>query len=423
MKQKDSVALMMLNRPDFVIFWLGCAKVGISCSLINTNSTGKTLIHACNVSLEHITTKKLVIVDDELRGHISNDINDIESLGINVLYWKDIYSDIKTFPTNRVNKQLRNEIRERDPLMFVFTSGTTGLPKASKISHSRFIVAGLPYAILAELNDKDRVYNCLPLYHSASGMLGVGAVIRSGACMILRKKFSARNFASDCVKYKCTSIQYIGELCRYLLTAPENLIDESKLQIKTAFGNGIRPDVWRKFQERYHIQHIVEFYASTEGNLGLFNCCDRVGALGYVPRIADFIYPISIIKTDENDKTIPYRNAEGHCVVCQTNEVGLLVASINNDRVDRRFDGYTDSEATKKKILRNVFTNGDVFFNTGDLLYRDSLGFFYWSDRTGDTYRWYSISFLDSPNFIYLINSIIGKGKMSHVVRFQRFSV
>lgn len=150
----------------------------------------------------------------------------------------------------------------------------------------------------------------------------------------------------------------------------------------------MRPEVWPIFQKRFRVQRILEFYASTEGNLALFNSCDHEGALGFIPRFADILYPVSILRVDEHDKTIPYRDANGRCQVCKPNEVGLLVASINNKRIDRRFDGYTDSAATSKKILYDVFKSGDVYFNTGDLLYRDSVGYFFWSDRTGDTFRW-----------------------------------
>lgn len=218
-------------------------------------------------------------------------------------------------------------------------------------------------------------------------MLGVGGALSTGACMILRKKFSARQFSSDCVKYKCNSAQYIGELCRYLINAPPSA-DDAKLRLDYAFGNGLRPDVWTKFQKRYNVKHIVEFYASTEGNFALFNATDHVGALGFVPRIVDFLYPVKIVKMDPERNDMPYRNAQGLCEFAKPDEVGLLIGVIDNKRVDRRFDGYTDSAATDKKVIRNAFKEGDCFFNSGDLVRRDIYGWFYWSDRTGDTFRW-----------------------------------
>lgn len=386
LKQKDTVALMMLNRPEFVTFWLGCSKIGVACSLINTNSSGKTLLHASSLSLKE-TQLKFLIVDNDLKEQISGDIKDIEAAGISVIYWEDVLKILKNCSTKRPPRSLRSNITEREALMLIFTSGTTGLPKASKITQSRFIIGSLPYSQMAKLTPRDRIYNAMPLYHSAAGMLGVGTSIRTGAAMVLRKKFSARSFASDCVKFNCTSMQYIGELCRYLLASPPSS-DENKLNLRTAFGNGIRPDVWVAFQTRFHIKRVIEFYSSTEGNLGLFNPCDKVGALGYVPRWADFIYPVTLVRADPDDQSIPYRNAKGRCVRCKPDEVGLLIGPIDNKRVDRRFDGYTDSEATKKKVLRGVFSENDSYFNTGDLLHRDKAGFYFWSDRVGDTFRW-----------------------------------
>jgi acyl-CoA synthetase (AMP-forming)/AMP-acid ligase II len=236
--QKDKVAMMMLNRPEFVIFWLGCAKVGVTCSLINTNSTGKTFQHAVNLSIEN-SNSKIVVIDGELKDQVANEVKELESVGVKVFYWNNdfVAKMIKTQSPKRPSIDYRSKVTERDPLMLIFTSGTTGLPKASNISHSRFIVGSWPYVVLAKLTPNDNIYNTMPLYHSAAGMLGVGTAFRSGACMVLRKKFSVKSFAGDCVKFKCTSMQYIGELCRYLLSAPPTE-EEENISLRTAFGNG-----------------------------------------------------------------------------------------------------------------------------------------------------------------------------------------
>lgn len=385
-KPKDTVALMMQNCPEYVAFWLACAKIGVSCSLINTHMTGKPLLHALEVSLSH-TPFKLLVVDNELKSEILADMEDLSKDNIHVYFWDESLELIKTRMVNRPPKCLRKETLERDPFLFIFTSGTTGLPKASKISHSRFYIGSLPYGIMCNLTPRDVVYTTLPLYHSAGGMLGVGSAIRCGCTMVLRKKFSARNFAPDCARYRCTSTQYIGELCRYLLATP-SCPEEHNMALSTAFGNGMRPEIWEKFQARFHIGHIVEFYASTEGNLGLFNSCDKVGALGYIPRVLDFLYPVSIVKTDPSDHSKPYRNSKGFGEIAPLGEPGLLIGVIDHGKVDRRFDGYTDGKATNDKIFKNVFHDGDLYFNTGDLITRDFWGFFYWCDRTGDTFRW-----------------------------------
>jgi acyl-CoA synthetase (AMP-forming)/AMP-acid ligase II len=240
---------------------------------------------------------------------------------------------------------------------------------------------------MCSLNPTDRVYCPLPLYHSAGGMLGVGACITSGSCLVVRKKFSVRSFSSDCAQFGCNKMQYIGELCRYLAHAPYNS-DDQDVKLEAAFGNGLRPDVWTKFKDRYNIKQVVEFYASTEGNLATFNTAGKVGALGFVPRFFNFVYPVKIVKPSLEDSSIPLRGNDGKCVPADVDESGLVLGEINDNRSDRRFDGYTDTTATESKILVNVFQEGDKYFNTGDLLSQDQLGFFYWGDRVGDTFRW-----------------------------------
>ena len=178
-----------------------------------------------------------------------------------------------------------------------------------------------------------------------------------------------------------------GELCRYLESAPPNDKDK-ELSLRTCMGNGLRPDCWEAFKNRYNIAKIVEFYGATEANIALFNSTGKVGALGYIPRMFDFLYPLKLIRTDPNDPGVPLRDKNGHCIRCKTGEVGLLINAIATKGSSGRFEGYTDENATNSKILRDVFKSGDRFFNSGDLMTRDAEGFYYWSDRTGDTFRW-----------------------------------
>ena len=368
LKQQDSVALMLLNTPDYVALWLGFGKIGVSTALLNTNLTGNAFVHSCEVSLKN-SSAKILIVDSDLKKQLSVDLQKIESLGIEILYWssnialESIKHDVVKQSSQRISRSCRDKVNESDALLFIFTSGTTGLPKACKISNTRMFLSTIPYRVLCDLTPADRIYTVLPLYHSGGGMLGVGAALMSGATMVLRKKFSASNFTSDCLKYKITSFQYIGELCRYLTAIPSNEKDSTLTSIRTAYGNGMRPDVWEIFQKRYNVQHIVEFYGATEGNASLFNCFDKVGALGHIPPLLDPVYPLRILKTDSDDRTKPLRDpTTGRCIACKAGEVGLLVSQIFSNR---KFEGYTDAKATNEKILKNVFKEGDAYFNTG----------------------------------------------------------
>jgi len=386
-RRGDTVAVMMLNSPSMVSCLVGFAKVGVATALLNTNAAGKTFIHVVEVATRD-SEQKTVIVDGELESQIAEDLPVLRKLGVTVIFWRDGGDFLRPFPTSRPDKALRADVKEKDPLAYIFTSGTTGLPKSSKISHSRFFIGGLPFSMLAVLKPSDRVYNTLPLYHSAGMMIGVGSCIYSGTTVVLRRKFSVRNFTPDCVRFKCNVIQYIGELCRYLLNAPVSP-DEAKLKIDYAFGNGMMPDVWEKFQPRYGIKHVVEIYGATEGNCNLFNGCDVVGSCGYIPRLLDFLYPLAIVKPDPDDNDVPYRDPNtGLCVQSAPGEPGLLIGVIKTNDTSRRFEGYTDAAATKKKVLCDVLAKGDTWFNSGDLLRRDYWGWYYWCDRTGDTFRW-----------------------------------
>ena len=288
--QKNTVCLMSLNRYEYVSFWIGMAKIGVSTALLNTNITGKPFIHSVQVSVEK-STQKIVIIDKELSESLETDIESLQSQGVQVIFLQDLLQTVQQFSTLRPSKSYRDQIKEYDPLLYVFTSGTTGLPKAAKITSTRFYMMTLPCSEMAYLREGERVYCALPLYHSAGGILGVGGSLVTGATLVFRKKFSASHFTSDCLKYQCTSMQYIGELCRYLLNTPLNPND-SNLKLRYAFGNGLRADIWAKFQERFNIGRIIEFYSATEANVALFNSTGKVGPLGCVPRILDFLYPV-----------------------------------------------------------------------------------------------------------------------------------
>jgi fatty-acyl-CoA synthase len=384
-KPHYSVGLMLPNCLDYFSIWYGISKIGANTALLNTNHTGQAFIHSATTALKN-SELKILLVDNSLADKLETEIKQLLQDGIHVFFWGDVKfeKEIQDQSHQRPSKSYREAMKEDDPLIYIFTSGTTGLPKACKISHSRYYIASSLFPIFADLTPKDVVYTTLPLYHSAGGILGIGGGINAGCRVLIRTKFSASNFSKDCLKYKVTAVQYIGEICRYLVNSPKNEMDD-QLKIRVAMGNGMRKDYWEAFQKRYHVQHVVEFYAATEGNVGLFNCFDKIGPIGYVPPLMDFFYPLKIVKIDEEDPSAPYRDEKGRCVQCANNEPGILINAISTGY---RFEGYTDKKATNSKILRDVFTEGDAYFNTGDSLSRDAWGYFYWCDRLGDTFRW-----------------------------------
>jgi fatty-acyl-CoA synthase len=241
---------------------------------------------------------------------------------------------------------------------------------------------------MLDTKPSDRMYDCLPLYHSVGGVVATGATLVGGGAVVIRPRFSASDFWRDVRDSRCTLFQYIGELCRYLVNSAPGPLDTSH-SLRIACGNGLRPEVWEPFQARFSIPRILEYYASTEGNFSLYNCEGELGSIGRIPPFLAARLPVRLLKFDV-DHGEPARSAAGFCEVCAANEVGEAVGQIpaNDTQRGGRFEGYADKEAASRKVLRNVFESGDRWYRTGDLMRRDERGFFYFVDRVGDTYRW-----------------------------------
>ena len=268
-----------------------------------------------------------------------------------------------------------------------YTSGTTGLPKAARLTQAR--TQGMLRSFIApcKITSRDRIYITLPLYHGTGGLCGVGQALMTGASIILRKKFSASNFWDDVADQGATSIVYIGELCRYLVNSPEHPKEKAHA-LRTGFGNGLRPDIWEEFLTRFNIPGVCEFYGSTEGNVSFLGFDGKVGAVGRIPSYLENgpFGHIAFVKFDVVEEQ-PIRSNEGFCIKTLPGEPGEAIGRVGDD-TRTRFEGYSDEDATKKKILRDVFEKGDMWFRTGDLMSKDELGYIYFVDRIGDTFRW-----------------------------------
>ncbi len=255
----------------------------------------------------------------------------------------------------------RPAITINDRALLIYTSGTTGLPKAASISHRRILNWGGWFAGLTNATSEDRLYNCLPIYHSVGGIVAPCSMLSAGASVVLADKFSAAHFWRDIVRSDCTLFQYIGELCRYLLKAPVSEF-EGQHRLRLACGNGLRRDIWEAFQARFAIAQILEFYAATEGNFSLYNVEGRPGAIGRVPPFLTHRFPVALVRFDAALGT-PLRAADGLCIPCDRNEAGEAIGRIGiAGDGGGRFEGYTDATETEKKILRDVFSLGDAWF-------------------------------------------------------------
>jgi fatty-acyl-CoA synthase len=369
--------------------WLGVTRIGGIVALINTNLVGNQLLHAINlVAPRHVIAggefvDALVVVLPQLAPTVK-----CWAHGERCLHFPQIDHEIQRSSGTRLRSEHAAPPSIMDQALYIYTSGTTGLPKAANVSHFRLMQWSYWFAGMMDTRPSDRIYNCLPMYHSIGGVVAPGAVLVNGGSIVLRQRFSASQFWDDILDWNCTLFQYIGELCRYLVQSPPNP-REGNHQIRLCCGNGLRPDIWQAFQRRFRIPRILEFYAATEGNFSLFNCEGKVGSIGRTPSFLAHRFPVALIKCDL-DTGEPMRTEEGWCIRCSANEVGEAIGKVIEDgsHPASRFEGYADKEAADKKILRNAFVNGDAWFRSGDLMRRDERGYFYFIDRMGDTFRW-----------------------------------
>jgi fatty-acyl-CoA synthase len=387
----EVVGLLMGNRPEYLAIWLGINSVSGIVSLLNTNLTGPALAHCIDVVLP-----KHLIVAAELADQLMAALpylsaaptiwvhgNEHErGLGQRI----DLEVEQKSGAALSEEESRRPSIEDR--ALYIYTSGTTGLPKAANISHARVMQWSFWFAGMMGVQATDRLYNCLPMYHSVGGVLAPGAILAAGGALVIREKFSASNFWNDVSHWDCTLFQYIGELCRYLLHAAP-AANETRHRIRMACGNGLAPEVWDGFKERFRIPQIFEFYAATEGGVSLFNIEGKRGSIGHVPGYLAHRFSPALVVFDV-EKGEPARNAEGFCIRCPANEPGEAIGKVVEDpsNLGSRFEGYTNQEASERRILRDVFAFGDVWVRTGDLMRKDQQGYFYCVDRVGDTFRW-----------------------------------
>jgi fatty-acyl-CoA synthase len=385
----EVVCLLMPNRPEFMAIWLGITNAGGAVALLNTNLTGPSLAHCID-----LVAPKHVIVGAPLATALASAMPHLKSApqvwphGGGAVAARRIDRVVETLAGDPLADAERPPLTIEDRALFIYTSGTTGMPKAANVNHYRVMLACLGFAGVMGTRASDRMYDCLPMYHTTGGLAATGALLVKGGSAVIRDKFSVQAFWDDIVRHDCTLFQYVGEMCRYLVNAPARPT-ETQHRIRLACGNGLRPDIWRTFKERFRIPHIIEFYAATEGNVMLFNFEGREGAIGRLPRLLDWRFPVRIVKFDVAREE-PMRDADGFCIACQADEVGEVIGQIVSDAMvpSGRFDGYADRADTERKILRDVFTPGDAWFRTGDLMRRDRRGYFYFVDRIGDTFRW-----------------------------------
>jgi citronellyl-CoA synthetase len=380
----ETVIAFLENRPE-ILFLIGAvAKIGAIVSLINPHQRGLVLIHSVALApAKHVIIgEELVEAFEEVKG----ELNLGESVSLYFLNDAGASSPPKgyvdwgeaTKDADPQNPATTSEIIMEDPFAYLFTSGTTGMPKAAITLQGKWITTYMTFGkIMMKPTPKDTIYIPLPFYHGTAMYVGWPSASAGGAAVAIRRKFSASNFWSDVKKFNATGFIYIGELCRYLMEQPPSPEDGNN-SIRKIIGNGLRVDTWKAFKSRFNIPNIYEFYGASEGNIAFINMLNMDCTVGVC------LLPYAIVKYDiETEK--PIVNENGFMERVETGEAGLLLGEITDETP---FVGYTDEEETESKILRDVFEKGDAWFDTGDLL-RD-IGFKHaqFVDRLGDTFRW-----------------------------------
>ena len=385
-KKGDVIAVMVENRPELIATIVALAKIGVTIALVNTSQVGKVLAHSINLvnPIAVIAGEEVRAAIDEARPelkvpqdrfHWFADQETRKHAGTAPKDYVNLAQQIDQFP--KFNPSTTRTVTGKDGLFYIYTSGTTGLPKAVIFTHSRWTLAYGTYGHILNLGKDDVMYVTLPLYHATGVVVCWCGVIAGSATLAVRRKYSTSAFWKDVQKFNASAIGYVGELCRYLIDAPTTELDRAH-RVTKMIGNGMRPNIWGKFKERFGVQEVLELYASSEGNVGFSNIFNFDNTVGFSPT------PYAIVEFDK-EKNELVRDKKGHCKKVKTGEVGLLIGKITSRSP---FDGYTDPEKNKSVILKDVFTKGDSYFNTGDLV-RD-IGFRHaqFVDRLGDTFRW-----------------------------------
>lgn len=381
------VAVMLENRLELLAILAALSKLGAVGALVNTTQRGKVLAHSLN-----LVKPGFMLIGDELLAAFNEVAEQLDNPQT-PRYWvadQDCLEDAGQAPDGWTNlMQLARsqasdnppdsaKVQMKDPCFLIYTSGTTGLPKASIMSHGKWIKAygGFGHSGLT-LGTQDVLYLTLPCYHNNAVTVCWSAAIAGGAAIALRRKFSASAFWPDVQRHQATCFGYIGELCRYLLNQPETPAEKNN-SLRCMIGNGLRPSIWAEFKARFGIEQITEFYASSEGNIGFTNVFNFDNTVGFSPAT------YAIVRYDlENDCAM--RTAKGFLQKADKGEPGLLISEIS---AKWPFDGYTDPAKSEAAILRNVFKKGDAWFNTGDLMRDIGCKHAQFVDRLGDTFRW-----------------------------------
>ncbi|ERT01341.1 hypothetical protein HMPREF1624_02585 [Sporothrix schenckii ATCC 58251] len=396
-QKDDVVALDYMNSDTFIFLWFGLWAIGAKPAFINYNLRDQALIHCIKTA-----KAKLMLFDPDVVEALTPELREaLPNVRIEV-FSALLQGQADATEPKRYPDEVRYDDKKENTAILIFTSGTTGLPKAAVVSWAKMFATSNFARGWIGIKKDEIYYTCMPLYHSSACLFCLGPVLFSGTTMALGQRFSNKTFWQDVRKFNATAIQYVGETCRYLLAAPPQIDPETqenldaKHNVRVALGNGLRPDVWNRFKTRFGIEAIAEFYGATEGTFATFNLSRNDFTMGAVGRNG-WLYELAVgnnvafVSMDWAAEAPVRDPATGFCRRCSRGEPGELIFRLPETNIEERFQGYYGNKAaTESKIMRSVFRKGDAWFRTGDVMVRDDEGRTYFHDRIGDTFRWKS---------------------------------
>ncbi|KAI5924494.1 fatty-acyl-CoA synthase [Camillea tinctor] len=376
------------NSPEFLLLWFALEAIGATPAFVNSHLTAQPLVHSIK-----LCGARYVLADEDIRSLVAPVEEELAAANAKVIYYTPAlfatFTDTEPLPPSR---RAGNEPLQ--PACLLYTSGTTGLPKAVIMTRMREMTMALGRSGVLALKPGDRMYTCLPLYHGSAHGLCTALCIGQGATVVLSRKFSHRTFWPEIHASGATHLQYVGELCRYLVNAAPGPLDRGH-KVRTAWGNGMRPDVWERFRQRFGVECIHELYAATDGIV----FCANPNRGDFTRNAIDLRGPLWRLLNGANEKRVRIdpdtqdiaRGDDGFAVECAADEPGESVARMDTKDPDRGTPTYFRNHgAAVSRRARNVLAEGDLWFRSGDMMRLDAEGRLFFVDRLGDTFRWRS---------------------------------
>lgn len=396
---QDTIGVNCMNKPLFLLLWFALWNIGALPAFLNYNTKDKPLVHCLKIAgiSQVFVDPDCADPTKETEAKIHDELPNVRLHYINEEELLRVLSDRSTPKYRAPDNTRRPEDTDSSCAALIYTSGTTGLPKAGIMSWRKAFMATAFFGSIMKIKKDSTVMTAMPLYHSTAAMLGVCPTLSCGGCVVVCQKFSASTFWTQARLSNASHIQYVGEVCRYLLNSKPHP-DQQKHHVRIAYGNGLRRDIWQEFKRRFHIDAVGEFYAATESPIATTNIQYGDFGVGACRKYGSLINSVlsltqRLAKMDPEDESEIWRDPKtGLCTTAGVNEPGeLLMKIVNPKNVEGSFQGYYGNKnATNEKIIRDVFRKGDAWFRSGDLLKMDEDNLLYFVDRLGDTFRWRS---------------------------------